>query len=331
MDELQTTEQVKTAVQMLFSVMQPEMIAEVEKLRNAENRLVHYTSAENAMNIIKSQTFWLRNVRCMNDYSEVQHGIQMLLKVFGENENARRERLVRALDQVVDGAARAAIAEFDQWIPTLPDTTFIGCLSQWDNDDQHGRLSMWRAYTATGAGVALILNSDPFLAETDALQAYSLPVAYLPEEGVAGGIDRCLSAIEANLSSLSVLNFDTIKNTVFWWLLTMAVSLKHPAFSEEREWRIIYLPNMWRSDIIEECVETIQGIPQVVQKIPLKDEPGNGLIKADISNLIHKIIIGPSEFPLVLFDAFSNELKRKGVEVPNDRIGVSFIPLRNRG
>lgn len=309
--------------------MQPDMLTEAEKLRSGENRLVHYTSAENAMAIIKSKTFWLRNVRCMNDYSEVQHGIQMLLKVFGANENARRERLVSALDQVAEGAARAGIADFDQWIPTLPDSTFIGCLSQWDTGDEHGRLSMWRSYTAKGAGVALILNSDPFLAETDELKAYSLPVAYLTEDGLAAGVDRCLDMLEANLAQAEILSFEAIKYIVFWWLLTMAVSLKHPAFSEEREWRIIYLPDLWKSEIIEESVEVVSGVPQVIQKIPLKNDPNLGLVNADLDNLLHRLVIGPSDFPMVLFDAFATGLEKGGVTSAQDRIGVSFIPLRN--
>jgi hypothetical protein len=322
-------DQGQAAVRLLFSLMQPQLMAEAQKLESGEVRLVHYTSAENAMAIIKSERFWLRNVRCMNDYSEVQHGIQMLLRIFGEHENARRERLVAALDQVAEGAARAAIAEFDQWIPTLPDSTFIGSLSQWDDADPEGRLSMWRAYTAKGAGVALIMNKDPFVAETDELKAYSLPVAYLTEPDFAEAIDKCLSTIEENIAAISVLDFETLRYTVFWWLLTMAVSLKHPAFAEEKEWRVIYLPNLWRSAVIEDSVESIGGIPQVVQKIPLRDEPEKGLFKADLNNLLHKLVIGPSDFPLVLFHAFREELEKHGVTSPADRIQVSFIPLRN--
>jgi hypothetical protein len=227
-------EQGQAAVRLLFAVMQPEMLAEAEKLRSGQVRLVHYTSAENAMAIIKNERFWLRNVRCMNDYSEVQHGIQMLLRVFGDNENARRERLVALLNQIAEGAAKAGIEDFDQWIPTLPDSTFIGCLSQWDDADPEGRLSMWRAYTARGAGVALIMNNDPFVAETDELKAYSLPVAYLTEPGFAQAIDNCLDAIEANISTIAVLDFETLRYTVFWWLLTMAVSLSTPPLLKRR-------------------------------------------------------------------------------------------------
>jgi hypothetical protein len=121
-DEVQ---QAQAAATLLFSILSPDIHAGVARLKSGQTRLVHYTSAENALNIIKSEQFWLRDVRCMNDYSEVEHGIGVLLRVFGENENARRERLVTALDQVAPGAARAGITAFDQWISVLPDSTYI--------------------------------------------------------------------------------------------------------------------------------------------------------------------------------------------------------------
>lgn len=37
-------------------------------------KLAHYTSAENALNIINGETMWLRNAGVMNDHSEIEHG-----------------------------------------------------------------------------------------------------------------------------------------------------------------------------------------------------------------------------------------------------------------
>lgn len=320
---------VQNAAQLLLGMLSPEMFQAAERLRTGERRLVHYTTAENALNIIKSERFWLRNVRCMNDYSEVQHGISLLIRVFSENKCARRERLVAILDTVAPGAARAGIAQFDNWIKELPDATFIGCLSETEKDDNLGRLSMWRAYSTTRAGVAVVMNSHPFLAETDALKAYSVAVSYLTDAEFSARVDTCLETIEHNLELVTSLSVEHIEQIVFWWLLFLAVSLKHPAFVEEQEWRVIYLPSLAQSEVIQSAVECINGIPQVVQKVPLVNSPNQGLDRADLNNLIHKIIIGPSEFPLVLFDAFDSALTQKGVVNASERISVSFIPLRN--
>lgn len=316
------------AVQALMAVLSPNAIAEAEKLKTGQSQLVHYTTAENAINIIKSERFWLRNVRCMNDYSEVQHGIDLLVKAFGGADNPRINRLYRALDQISVGEAKAGVDAFNEWIPRLPNNTFIGCLSQAELSETTGRLSMWRAYSSPSAGVALVLDKAPFIAETDALKAYSMPVAYLSDELFVSGIDNCLSTLETIAPNFKGVQAGLVQHIVFWWLVSMAVSLKHPAFDEEREWRIVYFPEMAKSDVIEQSVESIRGIPQIVQKIPLMDEPEKGLNGASINKILTKIIIGPSEFPLVIADAFAALLAERGVQNAFERISLSLIPLR---
>lgn len=312
----------------LYSQVSPKLMDEYKRLESGESHLVHYTSAENALQIIRSGTFWLRNVRCMNDFSEVQHGINLLVKAFGGPENSRINRIYAALDHVAPGAAKEAVDRFNGWIPRLPDITFIGCLSLAQENEAAGRLSMWRAYANSGSGVALHLDSAPFDANAEALAAYSLPIAYLTDDEFLEGIDRCLDTLEKVAPGLVGTSADEVEHSVFWWLLSMAVGLKHPGFHEEREWRIIYIPEMWKSESMIESVECIRGLPQLVQKIPLEHNPEKGLFRANPANLFRKILIGPTEFPMVQFVAFSEVLKAVGVENPDERIALSLIPLR---
>ena len=65
-------------------------------------RFVHYTSADAALKIIKSKRVWMRNTTCMSDYREVQHGYDVLTKVFATNGNFGRFQ--SALDAFVPGA-----------------------------------------------------------------------------------------------------------------------------------------------------------------------------------------------------------------------------------
>ncbi len=44
----------------------------------ANTSFAHYTTAEAAMKIIRSGEIWLRNVRVMNDYSEVVYGLDLM-------------------------------------------------------------------------------------------------------------------------------------------------------------------------------------------------------------------------------------------------------------
>jgi hypothetical protein len=45
-------------------------------------RLVHYTSAQNAYRIIKHAQIWMRSAALMNDYSEIEHGLGCLRRAW---------------------------------------------------------------------------------------------------------------------------------------------------------------------------------------------------------------------------------------------------------
>src|ERR1700722_17593128 len=53
-------------------------------------RFVHYTSADAALKIINSKRVWMRNTTCMSDYREVQHGYDVLNKIFSADGNLSR-------------------------------------------------------------------------------------------------------------------------------------------------------------------------------------------------------------------------------------------------
>jgi len=316
------------ATQLLLSVLSPHVFEDVRKLEQGETDLVHYTTAENAINILQGREFWLRSVRTMNDFMEVEHGIGLLLKAFGGPENENVERLCGILDQLHEGAARHGINVFNEWLPRLPDITYIGCLSLAESSETRGRLSMWRGYSAPSAGVCIVMNKTPFLAESNELKAYSVPVAYMTDTEFLDGIRRCIDAVETSIEQLQDLSYEDIANTIFWWLLALSVSLKHPGFYEEREWRVIYFPEMEKSEVIEEAVASVRGIPQIVQKIPLKDDADAGLHGASPNSLIKKLIIGPTEFASTIRAALIRQMKDAGVEGPESKVFISDIPLR---
>jgi len=62
-------------------------------------RFVHYTSAEAALNIIKTKRMWMRNTTCMADYREVQHGLQIIQKFL--SEKAKAAALVTRLERII--------------------------------------------------------------------------------------------------------------------------------------------------------------------------------------------------------------------------------------
>ena len=75
-------------------------------------------------------------------------------------------------------------------------------------------------------------------------------------------------------------------------------------------------------------METINGVPQQVHKIPLKNFPEDGFGGASIKDFIERIIIGPSDQQDVLFNTFISLLELAGCEDAANRVHKSGIPLR---
>lgn len=208
--------------------------------------------------------------------------------------------------------------------------TFISSISEHDfKEDKHGRLSMWRAYGHKSAA-AIVFNA-PFELELDNtadLNLLLIPTAYFSQEELNSEFARVINNINNNIEFLVSQGEEEIVKTLFAMLLTYAVILKHEGFKEEREWRIIYLPDMMPSEFITRDIESINGIPQIVYKVPLEEKLKENVTGISIPQIFNKIIIGPTEYPLPLLEAFKVALEKAGIENPVGRVIVSGIPLR---
>jgi len=139
-----------------------------------------------------------------------------------------------------------------------------------------------------------------------------------------------IQSIEEQLDYLKLMEKPVILSMAIVSLIVLAVCLKHPGFKEEQEWRIIYLPQIYPNSKpwIKSSVESIAGVPQVVHKIPLENNEALDITGLDLSELIDKIIIGPTQYPIAIFDAFRRTLEAADIEKSHSRIRLSDIPLR---
>jgi len=289
-------------------------------------RFAHYTSAEAALKIIRSKRVWMRNVTCMTDYREVQHGNTILRKFFN------RENILAfstALDSSVPGAAREGFALFDQWWNDIQFSSYIFSVSEHDNtEDSHGRLSMWRAFGGAAARVAMVIRIPWFSQPALALNLTFSPVAYLNEEQVHKELEKVIENIRQNAEFLASVDRSTVVNWVFSFLITGVTCLKHEGFHEEREWRGIYAPKRTPSPLVDHSVEVIGGIPQLVYKLPIDATNQPALQGLDLSSIFDRLIIGPSPYPWSMYEAFREVLTEAKVPSADTRIFVSGIPIR---
>jgi hypothetical protein len=310
----------------LAEIFTPYAAERFKCLKKNNRKLVHYTSAENAMRILKSKQIWLRDTRCMIDYSEVLHGHDQLVKWFDGDDN--RKRFIDEFDYCSVGVARDAIGLFDQWWAHIPENTYISCFCEHDpEEDLYGRLSMWRAFGRGSGGVALVLNL-PIEQPVDALSVVLSPVAYFSFPEVAAQLDRVINNVRSERDYLKGLDRQRIAASIFNMLLMASVCLKHKGFKEEQEWRAIHTPKHSPSKLLVAETEVIGGVPQTIFKVTLEDRPDQGVVGLEIPALLHRVIIGPSAFPGPIRDAIVGDLERLGVQDAMTKVFISDIPLR---
>ena len=316
--------------QRLYQIFHPVAAAQqaVAFSESERTRFVYYTRAETAMSIVKNKQIWMRKSMCMNDFSEVQYGLQRLTEVYLNSETGKNFRSL--LDRLFDGIRPEIEQLFDKCRSHLLLDTYITCVSEHRNEeDTLGRLSMWRAYGGMN-GVALVMNNAPFQATepSDVLKIYASPVAYFDAQKFAEKFGEVVRNIEDEASFLKQQDREEIKTRIFRMLAFAAVCTKHPGFTEEVEWRVLHAPWWESSAYLKKEIEVVKGVPQPVYKIPLKDIPEAGLFGITIPALIDRIIIGPTRDPLAIVEAFADLLAKADVEEPYKKIFVSNIPLR---
>ena len=288
-------------------------------------RFAYYTTASTALQVIRHREIWMRNTMVMNDFSEVDHGVACVVEAYCGDPGVALKQLLEAeypdICQEIENL-------FDSWVPSFRQDTFVTCFSEHSRDDDHyGRLSMWRAYGGT-AGVALVVNGDVFFSRSEVLPAYSSPVSYLDVASYGFQLSEIADRISKRRELLQALGREGTRDTIFHVLRFAAICTKHPAFAEEREWRVVSSPSLHASPLLPLAIESIGGIPQRVLKIKLEDHPDQGLVGLEPHALLDRLLIGPCEHSEAVWQALAQALREAGIPNAEKRIVRTGIPLR---
>lgn len=309
-----------------WCIFAPYQAQRMVSVIQSKTRFVHYTSAEVAMSILDDKSIWMRSAATMNDFSEIEHGTGLLKEVWASETG---QRLQATLAGIFPEAIPKATKLYESWWTEFKNHTYITCLSEhFDFEDETGRLSMWRAYGGA-AGVALVMNQTPIANASDALKAYTAPVAYFD----TGKMGTLFEAIAQNVvdeqAYLQGQGEEALVGALFGLFRSTVIATKHPGFAEEAEWRVTYSPNMDESERIKPAIRSVRGAPQTIYRIPLESVPEEGLHGLDIPDLLDRIIVGPTEHGYAIAEAFARKLTELGVENAWERVHLSHIPLRN--
>lgn len=207
-------------------------------------RLYHYTTSEGLKGILESKCLHATAASFLNDSSEIAYGCSILHDVLDAkkseraNSNESTVRLVEDLLQIFCNDAGRA---------TWSQMVFVTCFCEQDN-----LLSQWRAYGQDG-GYSLEFhiseeNTLRLRPEPNAFTSILVPVLYHRNQQ----IEACNALLTLILDTMSVNQlddafsleessyiYDRIRGVVADLLIEEILAWKHPAFQEEREWRLV--------------------------------------------------------------------------------------------
>ena len=301
-----------------------EYIEKVLGLKSNDLKLAHYTSARVALRLIENKTIWLNNIQYMNDYSEIKIGNTLLADYYNSETG---NELKEVIEYINHGTQRNLELNYNNTFSRLMNT-YAFCLTEHSKEENdYGRLSMWRAY-APNNGVAIVLNTDIFTEEAFNTRVSTIPMLYLEREEFIDAVSDFTNRLNKYKDDLKYLpNFSDLVLRKF---IITALSMKHNGFQEEREWRVIYndiFSNITKNDIVTEDIEEINGEPRIIKKLNFS-QIRYGNCPFDMNKLIHRIIIGPSNNPEQLRTIFIRVLEKNGVIEAANKVVCSDIPVR---
>ncbi|UDL90198.1 DUF2971 domain-containing protein [Mesorhizobium sp. PAMC28654] len=294
--------------------------------------LAHYTSAKVLLDMLEKKEVWMRNARCMNDFSEIDYAKWCIQEYFRDEK--RRDAFRLACENCHEGAFDFVSKLLDGHLPAIYNRTYISCLAQHDiEDDANGRLSMWRGYGGADVAVSIVLRKAAVIRDGSGpygIQGY--PVQYPKMDGLFEDLNRRRDIMVENKEEISSGSFEYFRNHLFGMFQVLLATIKHPGFSEENEWRLIYLPDLNPSKDMEKTKVQIalNGMPQSIYKIPVNGEKFNDDRAVTVDELIQGIIVGPCAEAGVAIAAIQDALMRANHRSAQKIVHFCGIPYRER-
>lgn len=275
----------------------------------ADRTLYHYTGIGGLLGIVDSRAVWASHIYYLNDSKEILHACEVLGRLLSKNEN------------VGDTAEREFTKQFREWLESFRRDAFH--IFVFSLSEERSLLSQWRSYTPHGKGVSLgfpptVLNH--ILSKPGFRIARCLYTDPEHEELMGSLLEKMLITFRQRQPNLDTTKahpsqkyhpfLEEFRND----LLQVLAIVKHSAFREEKEWRIVspYFPKYTVTDVkFREGASML--LPYTELKLPAK------------GNLFKEVILGPSQDTNLSFSALSAYLSNR--RVCNSTVN-SHIPLR---
>ncbi len=296
-------------------------------------KLAHYCSIATLESILRGRQLWLSNPLYMNDLEEVRFGINTGMRLALANESLRDALASKERVTAFTGALELRYADFAN---EHAFNLYVACFSEIDDDDEDGRLSMWRAYGANGDGAALVLDVNPVSnPETEfnglAIGRVHYGTRAQREDWLNQKVEEVANFVRQN--DIPDAQLPLVAAALFERIKLMAIFSKHCGFEEEREWRLVYLHEHDQKKLYERHLGyhlTPRGIEPKL-KLPIDGEVAWHQQPVDMKALVYRILLGPSVSNPLAKRAIERMLNVLGLGELQQKLSASSIPLRPIG
>lgn len=203
--------------------------------------LYHYTGIGSLLGISKTKSLWASNVYYLNDSKEIIQACDVMddvlkpMLIFGGNE-----------------PNKIFLAQFKEWAESFRRETYN--LFVFSLSEEPSLLSQWRSYTPHGKGVSIGLSPETLnrlVQYCDVKLAKCIYARHEQENVLSELIQMLLTTFQQKVHEIDVTKahptqcYHPFLETFRGDVLQVLSMIKHEAFKEEQEWRLIsnYYPN----------------------------------------------------------------------------------------
>ncbi len=284
-----------------------EVALSIHAIHNARGipaTVYHYTTCAGLMGILDTGKLRASHIAFMNDAKEYAYGAELLSRVITDKMQGPSHR--QGIIEVIYKFIRPDSFSVAHYMPC-----FVFCFTSKRDD-----LSQWRAYGRGEGGFAIGFDTARLLDVFDGRLCYPSYVVYDPQQQY----DYAELLVEKTLELYnrhSNLHSDDDTYSERWYEAWRAVAaclaplVKYPAFVEEDEWRIVYIPSNPGEFHFHENQKSMRPFVEV-------DIADRGLIK--------EVLVGPGPSKDLNRIALDMLLSKKQISVCD--IAISEIPYR---
>ena len=277
----------------------------------ASTTLYHYTGISGLLGMVESRKIWASHAYYLNDSKEILHSCDVLNEVL-ESSIASSH-----------GEEQEFFTQFAQWIESFRrDNFYIFIFSL---TEERSLLSQWRSYTPHGKGVSLGFSP---ITLNGILKTSGFKIAkclYERQQHIDltnAVLTKMLVIFREHLPDLNTSNHHNSQKYYAFLedfrgdLLQVLSIIKHPAFKEEREWRIVS-PYFSKYTVPE--IKFREGASMLMPYIEIDLSVNDGT-----EELFEEVILGPSQHANLSMSALSSYLSNKKVSNTAADSGIPF-------